>query len=315
MVDVPEGQRSDPVSVRQWVVTVGLALHAEESARRASSVDLTTALILADTASEAALGILSGQAPEALQSDSYGEHLNRAQRVASIPAALVAELRDIRKIRNSAVHQGADVGSLDAARAIAAARQLLDAFVPQALRDAKALGYGRGIGDAVASLIPEHPIAPALEASQLALQSDPKTSLERTSEALKWAEYCTTPELPTRDRPWSIQWPYPRERLEADFQREFERLAKMDRELATWVVPLALGLSPAGYRQLIKPLPHSIRMRDGFNHHWDPEANPSIDEARRSLEGVAYLVLRLWSMDLLRFPDEFRPSAIDVPTE
>ncbi len=303
---------ADPVVVRQWVAAVGLTLQAEEISRRAAEVDRVTAIILADTAAEMALGLIASRSRVPLQNESHGELLKQATLVARLDARLVSELRAIRKLRNGAVHQGADVGVLDASRALQAARSLLDTYVPRAMRHARALGYGRGIGDAVASLLPGHPIGPMLGAAQSALPRNPRLSLESTSAVVWLLEEYASPGLPTRHgavrftslRLSSMRRNDPLQALGDAFPRELIRLSERVERVAEWTVPLALGLSPAEYARLLEALPGTVSHDDHtFEHRWDGRPEPTLESARRSLERASHLVLRLWWSDLLRYPE------------
>ena len=289
---------NDPVAIRQWVVAAGLVLHAEDSAFRGSSADLVTALVVADAAIEAGLGIMSARSKQPIETDSYGAHLARAAEVAKLPAGLTTELRQLRKIRNGAVHQGAEVTRGDAQRAIIAARDLLDRYVPRVLRRAKALGHGRGIADAVASLIPDHPVGLRLVQAQSALSREPRRALELCAEALDQAERHTRPPLPGHGQR-SLFW-----RLGPDETgKAIERLRGSVDALAQWVAPLALGLSPAEYALMTSALPLTIPMMHGtYAHHWDGKPPPNSDVARRTLERIAFVVLRLWTSGLLVDP-------------
>jgi hypothetical protein len=301
---------ADPIAIRQWVVSVGFVLEAEDASGRGSSVDRAMALITADTAIESVLGLLSSRVAEPLQSDGYGAYLARAKNVAKLPDRLVREIGAVHKLRNNAVHSAAEVSAADALRGIVSARELLDTYVPRVLRQTRALGRGTGIGHAVASLIPGHPIAARLEAAQAAIaKGDPKQALEQSAFAFDLVKIYTTPELPS-DR-WS------RRRLRSTtfgsrdpigqalrpvkeaIEAQDDGLTKVEH----WIVPLALGMSPAAFAALSQSLPFVVRTRPP-QVQWNDEASPDAATARRSIEAVSLLVLRLWLTDTLRFPQE-----------
>jgi len=293
----------DPVAIRQWVAAVALLAEAEEAAARGSSVDRAIALIAADTATEAALGLLSSRLAEELQSDSFGTYLARAKRVARLPSGLASEIAAVHRLRNNVVHNGAEASEREALRATLASRELLDVFVPRVLRAAKALGRGRGIGDAVGALLPSHPAGRALEAAQVALaKRDPKSALEECAGALEHVRRNTMPPLPvTRrraPREVEIETKYGRTRTDYGFRQLDGALEALER----WVVPLALGLSPAEYASLVEDLPYARSTGRSFEYHWSDEKVPDMTTAKRSLERVSVLVLRMWLTDRLRTP-------------
>jgi hypothetical protein len=304
-------QGADPIAVRQWVAAVSIALEAEQAGQRGSDVDRLVALVLADTASEAALALIARTSDEPLDTESHGEYLKHATAVAKLDADLVSEVRAIRKLRNGGIHSGADIGALDVSRALANARTLLDVYVPKRLREARRLGPGGGIGHAVGALLPAHPIGRHLEAAQVAIPKDPRAALEQIAAVMWLVQEYSAPRLPTRSRsvqfnalmPHRLRRDDVRQTLGESLSTDLVRLSQRTDMVADWVVPLALGVAPRDFATMIESLPGAVRYEDGhFEFRWNDKPLPSVDDARRGLDRVAHLVLRLWSSDALVVP-------------
>lgn len=288
----------NPTAIRQWVSATGLALQAEDAARGATSVDRSTALILADTAAEAGLALISSFLAEPLPNTDYGTYLSRARRRGRLPESVVLELQAVHKLRNGALHQGAEVGPDDVSRATTIARNLLDAYVPRVLRQARALHHGAGIPDAVAALLVAHdPISFRLQSAAIALRRrDDAEASRHVAAALHLARM------------------YARPRLPAPPALDIEGIVHFDhrpggqawqRSVEAWLVPIALGLTPAAYTRMLADLPTVTYVpgsgdrggRFGFG-----TSAPRPGSARQALETVSILVLRLWLRDSLRYP-------------
>jgi hypothetical protein len=288
------------VVVRQWVAAVGITLEAEDALTRSAPVDYVTALILGSTGIEAALALLASRSSESIDTDSFGADLKAAAKVAGLQPGVQQELRDIRKLRNVALHVGAEVGAFDAARAARAARRLLDDDVPRVLTQTASLGPGKGIPDAVATLFPDRPLGQALAAAQAALPHDPLASMEHSADAMWLVQEFTRPMLPTHNRRVDFN-PLTHRDLRDVLLRDLGRLSFRVESIARWTVPLSLGLSPSQYSELVDSLPPTMRREDGtFEHPASDRPQPTPAEARRTSERIAWLVLRLWGSGLLR---------------
>jgi hypothetical protein len=290
-------------AVRQWVAAVGLISHAEDLAKGATSVDRASALIVADTSIETALGLISSFASQPLTNNDYGTYLKRAHDRARLPSSVVQEISAVHKLRNSAVHQGADVGPGDAHRAIVAARNLLDVYVPRVLRSAKALRYGAGVADAVAGLLPGHPIGHRLGRASLALaQRDEQAALEHTAAALHLARIYAEPALPAYgDGALAV--------MRRATQRDDRDDLAWRQDVENWLVPMALGLTPSAYGALRRSMPAASYIPGSnepggkFDFRHSKEA-PGPGTARQTLETVSQLALRLFLRDSLRYPSK-----------
>jgi hypothetical protein len=291
--------------VRAWVAAVGLVSQAEDVSRGATSVDRATALILADTAAETALGLISSFSPEPLPNTDHGTYLRRARDRAHMPASAVLELQAVHKLRNGAVHQGAEVGADDVQRAILVARTLLDVYVPRVLRSSRALFRGAGIADAIGTLLFNHPIGNRLVSASHALsRRDERGALEHTAAALRLAHIYADPALPAYGDGVVAML------RRASLREDRDDLAWRE-EVENWLVPMSLGLTPSAYSALRRDLPAtdyipgSAEPGGKFSFH-HPKEPPPTGSARRALETVSHLALRLWLRDSLRYPTEPR---------
>jgi hypothetical protein len=67
---------------------------------------------------------------------------------------------------------------------------------------------------------------------------------------------------------------------------------------------MALGLSPAEYARMSEPMPGLVRIPGGQDQYrWNTKAEPVGATARRTVERLATVVMRLWMENLLRYPE------------
>jgi hypothetical protein len=208
-------------------------------------------------------------------------------------------------MRNGAIHTASEVSADDALRATTAARRVLDIYVPRVLKQSRALGPGRGLADAVATVIEPHPVAVWLSAAQQAVaKRQPKAALEASARAFVAVKNYATPRLPNIRGTDSLA--VSRE-LAAIARGTLDRMHRdvMDlsrgiRQLESWVVPIALGLSPADYATLQADLPRLFGTSQ--DARWADDDDPDLGQAKRSLERVSMIALRLSMNGMLRYP-------------
>ena len=287
-----------PTPILQWISAVGLALQAEDVARGATTVDRATALIIADTAAEAGLALISSFVTDPLPHTDYGTYLARARKRGRLPEHVVLELQAVHRLRNGALHQGAQVAADDAHRATLIARHLLDVYVPRVLRTSRSLGWGSGIADAVAALLVAHdPLCFRLQQAASSLRRhDDVAALQHVAATLHLARIYAHPALPSPPI------------LDVEGVVHFDVRPTGEgwrRSVEAWLVPIALGLTPASYSRLVADLP-ALTFIPGSGERGGRFAfrpfTASPGAARRSLETVSLLVLRLWISDSLRYP-------------
>lgn len=297
-------------AIRQWVTAVGFALEAENSAQRATAIDHATAMILADTATEAGLALISSYVAEPRTGQGFGTYMSRAVSRARIPAHVAAQINAVHRLRNGALHEATEVGADDVRRAIASARLVLDIYVPRVLRSAKALGPGTGVADAVAHVVAANaPIAWRLREGSAALRRrERRACLEHASAALFLARIYARPSLP---RPPALS---DGGRLHLDMNPTGQ---SWNRHVEGWLVPLALGVAPIAYARLSRDLPRAVfipgsKVDGGL---FDFRSGGEDERAAVSLETVSTVVLRLWQRDALATPTDRRDSDAEVLLE
>jgi len=307
---------SEPYAIRQWVVCVGLVLDAEDRIRAGSSIARAVGLITADTAIEATLALLSSRNLDPLTGDGFGVYLSRAKAVAKLSDRIHRDLVAVHKIRNGAVHSSAEVSADDLVRAATVARELLDTYVPRVLRRTHALGHGSGIGDAVGALLDPHPISRHLVAAQTSIaRGRPEASLESSARAFYAAKSHALPPLPNLRLRLPDVAPHA-SGLAPEARRTIDRVnvrvstvADTVDQIEDWVIPLALGLPPTTYASLESELP--ALWGTSAEAHWQDNDPPSLDVAKRCLERVSLVALRLWLGEMLSYPPvDLHPSNI-----
>lgn len=84
---------------------------------------------------------------------------------------------------------------------------------------------------------------------------------------------------------------------------ELDRLNSRVEMAAAWIVPLALGLSPIEY-DVLDELPGVVNQGDGqWEYRWNDRPVPSAADARRALDRVTEIVLRLRWNGSLSYPE------------
>lgn len=301
------GIKPDTILTSQWIVAVGLLLRAEESFERGAPVDLATCLILSDTAIEAGLGILAFNHPTPYDVNRHDKLLAAATEAARVDAGLSREVGAIHKLRNTAVHQGGDVGTFDATRGLVGARRILNEEVPRAI-GISGEAPGSHVATAVASVIGNHPAAEFLQMAAAA--RDARSTLEPLALCLDSIERSVRPPLPRTVR--HVFFPRSRRNMLDPVAKLSEAGSTLDQDvrgIARWVAPMALGMSPAEYDKLRAPMPTFVKVPSGeLQFNWKAGSSPTDRNAQQSLERMARLLLRIWSNDLLTNPAAEQPE-------
>jgi hypothetical protein len=311
------GRRPDIAATRLWVTAVGLLGQAEEALARGSILDFTSSLIVADTATEAVLGLLASDSPTPSKAkEAYEAWLQDAALAAGMNKGLVTEIRNVHELRNQAAHNGYEAHERDAERATQVAREVLG-LVPLVLERFGRLASGAGVASAVASVIEPHPAASALVDAQLALSGGKN---QAALEAISVAHYIaiasiepSLPHLPTG--PVGM-----RSTADVASQVLMTRLQPVEesiRAIERWLTPIALGIRPAEYSRLRRLLPLPLAIAQGLNaYHWPTEPEP--DQARWAVERISTLILRLWESQSLTVsafrekpPTNVEPGSLD----
>ena len=301
--------------VRLWITAVRFALQAETEMRQGTQTAIAAAAILADASLEASVGALRLRAPAAPRSVKPGKDwLPEAPRaiapLVGIDAGAERAMLNCHDLRTGALHGGQSVNREDAERASHAARLAVSFVAVAASRSAGSMP-GQGLGDVVADLLGEHPVAEQLRRGQAAVGAgDARTAMLAAGEALGVALANSEPKLP-RDRfGGGRHWQGSRA---ADGNRPLENAIQdhadaLDR-LEDWIVPVALGVTPRDLVDLRHSLPTSYiggpQWRDGLDEGRTPEL----------VERVCLLVLRMWEAGLLPRPFWYKPQKPAPPAE
>lgn len=311
----PLEERADPDLLARWIGVSSLLSTARDQLARRAGAWPRLALVSADTAAEAILGLIASSGQKALADRAgFEDVLAAAEEVIPLKPALRARIRAAHRLRNSALHHGAEPASAAVRRAIDAASELRTVATSsspllEAFRTSGPVG-------AVAGLLADHlDIAARLQAAEAALGAGEWTvALDQAAIALESSIGRMRPAL--RDR-----WPFHRNldrhtrRLGADREIE-ERVRELSRNaeealrqvdkrfehIEAWLLAFGLGLQPVELARLRRTLGR-------VSWHFAPD-EPSIHRdkavvvtavvAEGAVLEVADVVFRMWAGGSLR---------------
>lgn len=314
--DLTRGAEPLPVPfVRLWITAVRFALQAETELRQGTQIAFAAAAILADASLEASVGALRILVEPAPRKEKPGkewlpEALGAIAPHINLGAGAERAMLNAHDLRTGAVHKGQSVNREDGERACDAARLALSFVAVVASRSAGSTP-GQGLGDVVADLVREHPVAEPLRRAQAALLAgDARAAMGAASQALGSALVNSEPKLPD-DRFGSGR--HGQAGRAGGGNQELETVIRdhagaLDR-LEDWIVPVALGITPRDLADLRHSLP--IVAFDG--PHW----REHLDETRAPelVERVCLLVVRMSEAGLLPRPGWFRIDTPAAPPE
>lgn len=286
----------DAALLRRWLTALGLLASAEELTRRGDEAACSTALVAADSACEAVLGILGTWSALALKPEpKYHELLERAidatnQAGTAMTVGLLSDLRTTRATRNTVMHHGATATPAQAALACQSARRLLDAL-PAVSASFGALQSGSGIVTAIASLFTAPEVTEQLVLGERALSAgDAVGAADAAVRAHTALLFRLDPPIGSRD-PVRLS-PFDGKEL-GRTRKYIEELGETVAELQGWVSAAAMGLGPVTYRRLRKTLGYHAQFIGG-NDAIRREQEPTLEEARQALITVAEMSFRVW---------------------
>lgn len=291
--------------LRRWMVAVGLTVAAEDAARVDTPETNAMALLGAHAGCEALLGLLAGVRPYRRAEDvTFAKLLRSAAATVPLDSGLTDDLEAMHRMRNDFVHASNTVHGDETARAISCARRLMD-LVPPSLGASWVLPAGAGIGTAVAEIIEVEAVGMWLRHAEImGLEGKPELAADGLARALDGALRRTHPRLlPIDDSMMQTVTSLRRISAGLGIDRDAERTAAKIEGLHRWVLPLALGVSPAAYD----------RVRDVIGHvpPYDVGGAPgpvsrksavavTEDDLRRTTSATADIIFRLWAMGSLR---------------
>ncbi len=311
------GDMGDPIGLnerlqlRRWLAAVGLTVAAEDAARVDTPATNAMALLGAHAACEALLGLLAGVRRHKPGDEvSFARLVDSAASKVTLASGMSDDLDAMHRIRNDFVHASNTVAADEAARAISNARRLME-LVSTGLGVSGGLPNGAGLAAAVAEAIGVELVAQWLrQADQLQRAGE----LEPAADALACALYAalarTTPRLihmaDSSAGKTSATRTTRRLRLTLaglGHDRDADETQAEIAGLHQWVLPLALGVSPAAYERLVNVI--------GTPRFWYPTQQPGpVDRPQglvlnetdlwRATSQTSEIIFRLWAMGSLK---------------
>lgn len=304
--------------MRRWITAIALLDAAARSARIDTPETNAMALLSAHAAAETLLGLIVGHRtykrgedipfPRLVQDAVDGLKRRRAR--ALVPD-LLDDLDAMHRARNSFVHAASAVPASEVEQAIGAARELAEHIPSQSTS-------GGGIADAIAGIIDIDYVSMWLRhADDMLRTGRHQYAADGLARALDAAIRRTHPPLvDRRDRTLSQQ--EERDALDQRVQglRQVSLGARVTRArpiglgraiegLSDWVLPLAIGLSPAAYSAMRSTIGYESRVDlSGAPLPVDrPTQKPTEDEVRRAAGTVGVVIFQLWASGTLRSAD------------
>ena len=302
----PARQRppADPDLLARWIGVAQLLASAGEMQTRGGGAWPGLALVTADTANEAILGMIAASGPRPpTERDHFDQVYSLAFAVLRdsghpMPASLSNRVLQVHRLRNLAVHLGAAPPTRMVETALRTATELrglaIDALdVLEAFRDS---GPVRAVAEIVALEAVSIPLA---EAERLLSSGDLEGAANQASIALDGALSRVTPALRS--------WRSSRIRTGRDWARDLkeavEALTDRSNRMEAWIVAAGVGLTPGELDRLQRlvgspvytlggPQPHSINR--------DPKVELTAGAVEWAVLSTADVIYRLWQNDSMR---------------
>lgn len=300
----------DPDILARWIGITSLIASASSLATRGAGAWPRLALIGADTAIEAILGLLATEGPtpppEAAEFDDVYKGAIRflQERDTDLPQGLRTKIREGHRLRNSALHHGTEPALRAVTRAIETAEALRDFAVAQSplLEAFSASGPIR----AVARLVDISKLSDSLAAAADAQdQREWVAAADNASIALDRALRLVRPRLRTEEEWWRL--PLRMRQLSDQTNRElggaFDSVNKRAEALESWILSIATGLQPREIEGLQRVLGRPAYYAAGpIRINRAPQALGEA-EIDRALLLVADVIFRLWLSESIVRPE------------
>jgi hypothetical protein len=292
---------NERLRLRRWLAAVGLTAAAEDAARVDTAETNAMALLSAHAACEALLGLLDGVRRHKPGEDvSFGRLLDSAQAKVTFDIGLADDLDAMHRIRNDFVHASNTVAADEAARAIWNARRLME-LAPVSLSASWSLPAGAGLGTAVAEIIDVEAVGMWLRHADLKQREGcPQLAADGLARALHSALDRTNPGLVNDGAATILR--ISRQSQASAYGRDFGADVTQSQidGLYRWVLPLALGTSPAAYQRLLDVI--------GTVPNFDvlapvdraAEVVVTDGDVRWAASQTAEIIFRLWAMGSLQ---------------
>jgi hypothetical protein len=288
--------------IGQWIAIAAMLASAEELRARGGGGWPALAIVAADTANEAILGTVAGNAPKppapsALWPDIYNAAVRafRDHYKHPMTESLMRRVRQIHRHRNGAVHDGIDPGPrvLDSALATAAELRSLAVDALELLEAFRTSGPSR----AVAGVVKIAPIGdPLAEAEDLLNQDALEAAADKCAIALEAALERAKPNI--------------RSYKGLTARRDDDRVDSMfaifaeQRQLhEAWILALGLGLRPIELRRLQRVLGQPMRSIREVGEVSEVMRDKSVKLTRPTVQWAVRtttdVVFRLWQSESL----------------
>jgi len=314
MTDSPAAP--DPDLLARWIAVASLLASATEMQGRRGGAWPGLALITADTADEAVLGLIAaaGDDPPAERA-GFSEIYKLALAVLDarerpMPESMRGRVLRVHRARNMAVHLAVEPAETLVATAIRTAVELRELAI-EAL-DVLAAFRESGPVRAVAELVGIPAVSgPLGEAERLLAEGKPSEAADQAAAALHAALSRVTPGL----RDWGHRRPmlrntFPGQGMSSDYrnaeralEEAFVAADKRSDRLEAWILAFGLGLRPSELARLQRVVGTPIYTMGGpqpaaVNRHPDVELTPEAVTSAVLL--TADVIYRLWQNDSMR---------------
>jgi|BarGraNGADG00212_1021973.scaffolds.fasta_scaffold15636_3 hypothetical protein len=291
----------DPELLSRWLALTGLIASAEEMLGRRGGAWTALALVAADTASEAVLGFIATAGSTPLGDREGWDKIYDlalaalAENGRDLPPGLRARINRAHRLRNLALHVGAEPIPREAEAAVKTARDLMElaSHGSPELEMIATAGPLEGVGRLVAM----PPITDPLIAAAVALREKRYVdAADKAAIALQEALARVAPPL----RPAHFRW-YPSSFFSQPIGESLQILSHRAGLLEAWVLALGTGLRPVELAELRQVLGQPTW---GANGRIDVNRDPATDLSPSAVESAtsktADVIFRLWHSDSLR---------------
>lgn len=276
------------------------------------------ALVTADTAAEAILGLIAAEGTTGVAEGAHFDDVYAAaiaslrDRDVALSPGLRSRIRQTHRLRNMALHHGSEPGSRAVARAVEGVQQLRDV----AVSGSPILQAFRASGPtlAVAELVGVAAIANPLRRAAAALQDEALVeAADATSIALDQTLRVVTPSLRPSRSPFLISDQLRRIGLGGSIENVHKETERRADAIEAWVLALGIGLQPAELAELQRLLGRPISpMRGNTTVRRRDDVVLTSSSVEAALLKTTDVVFRLWLTDALRRdePDDRNPAAV-----
>jgi len=297
---------ADPDLLARWIGVAGLLASAEELQTRRGGAWPGLALITADTADEAVLGLIAASGtPPPSERDTFDRIYELAlavldERGHTMPQGLRTRLLQVHRQRNLAVHLGVEPAPRMVQTALRTATELRSLAIDslEILEAFRTAGPVRAVAHVIAIPV----ISQALsEAERLLGEDQLVEAADQAAIALHEALERVSPSLRTRPRGFRIP------HIDREVRDALSGLRDRANRHEAWILATGLGLRPRELRRLQRTVGEPIYTMAGPQPHSIPR-DPRVELNRPLVEWAvlttADIIYRLWQDDSLFLSDD-----------